>query len=66
MSKYMTLFFRFNSNKKVVPVNTSKIIGELENYTTIPNQETIDKIDYFMTPYNKKLIFNKYMDFSDN
>lgn len=46
-------------------MHESKLINELKDYTPIPNKDIIDKIDYFMTPYNREIIFNKHMSFDE-
>jgi hypothetical protein len=56
---------RFNPKKVNNKVHESKLINELEDYVPIPNKDIIDKIDYFMTPYNREIIFNKHMSFDE-
>ena len=57
--------YRFSPKKVNTKVHESKLINALEDYMPIPNKEIIDKIDYFMTPYNRELIFNKHMSFDE-
>ena len=42
------------------------IINELENYLPIPEKKLLEKIDYYFTPYNRGLVFNKHMSFEEN
>jgi hypothetical protein len=46
-----------------VTANESNLIRNLNDYTLIPDKKILEKIDYYITPYNRKLVYNKYMDF---
>lgn len=59
----MPKFFPGSSNpsKKV-----SKIEKSLQEYTVVPTNEVQKKMDYFFTPYNRSLPYEKYMKFDSD
>ena len=42
------------------------MIEELEDYNYLPDKQTIDKMKYFMDPYNTIRGFSKHMSFADD
>ena len=44
---------------------TSKIMENLKKYTVVPTENMQEKIDYFFSPYNRKLNFSKFMKFEE-
>lgn len=55
-------FHREDSIEKMHTTNVS-IAEQILDYELIPEDQIQSKIDYFITPYNKQLIYHKHMDF---
>ena len=45
---------------------TSAILDRLNDYKSLPNQNLLAKIDYYFTPYNRGVSFDKHMKFDQN
>ena len=39
------------------------IVEEMKEFSMVPTEEVQDKLDRILTPYNKKLVYKKHMDF---
>lgn len=49
-----------------MPRKKSRILEELKDYNLLPSSAIEAKVDYFLTPYNKTLYYNKYMKFDSD
>ena len=53
-----------NKNKaQIINTTNISIAEQVLNYEIIPENSLQTKIDYFITPYNKKICIKKHMDF---
>lgn len=65
LTKKASSFFAKNSKCWYKKQPMSPVQKNLIKYNILPSDNLQKKIDYFFTPYNRKLAFNKHMSFEN-
>ena len=73
MNNFENNFNRFNNAQKdnklgveqKFETRKSIILENLEDYQTLPEENLEVKMDYFFSPYNSRLHYQKHMNFDD-